>query len=213
MSSYGIKKSITGAALVATLYTAPAIAKEKPKLNLGFNALETALTQIGDVRSRLYTNLSLTIGDAYLGFHGMNETNNLFKGYYFGRQTLIAGKKDSGTKGIVVIKIDKQGIFDKKIGIRNTSLVEKLGGYGFIDLTADKDSANITAFYGKPIAKGTTFEILQAAELPFKGKPGYYTEALINKDVYKKLYAFCRAEMIDFDPEKVTIMGGLAVKF
>lgn len=208
-----IKKVITYATVIATLYSG-AIAQEKNKtINFGYNALETALTKDKDVRNRFLSNLDAKLGDLKVGYWGLNEVNNTDKNTYFGRNVFMIGNKNLNTQGVAVIKADKEGIFDTKLGIRNSSLVEKLRGYGFVDITTNRDAANITGFYGKELPKGISLELYQDIEIPFKDKLFPYIELQINKYLGKNLSAFGRAEIADFDVGKSTYMVGITKIF
>lgn len=208
----GLKKALVGGALIASLYL-PGLAKDKkPELTLGYTALETAITQEGDVRSRLLTSMSFSIAGIEVGIGGLNELTSLKPSTYFGRNVLTLGPKGASTKALAVLKIDSQGIFDAKYGIRSIGIPEMLGGYGFLDIAVDKDAVSTAMFYGKPLGKGFGVEMLQDFEIPFKGQVFPYTEIQINKDLGDKLMAFARAEIPDFKPAQGIYMAGIALK-
>ena len=207
-----IKKMIASAVVIAALYGAFVKAEEQKKaeINLRYNALETLVTEDGDVRYRLLSNVDFNIDDFRVGYSGLNEANNLDEDTYFGRHALLLSKEDSGTSLAAVIKTTKDGAIDKKIGIRNTSLVNKLGGYGRIDAVADGDAANLTAFYGRPFGRGFSAELYHSLEIPFEGKPGHYTEVQVNKDISAWLSLVGRVEIRNF--RDTAFMGGIAIK-
>ncbi|MBI4440211.1 hypothetical protein HY638_04535 [Candidatus Woesearchaeota archaeon] len=216
------KRIIVGAALAANLIAEPAHAQEnyqqphdngRVELNLGYNALEVAVTDKADVRTRALTNVDATIADRLtVGYHGLNEIDNVDPNSYYGRHVITVSPKGPLISAAAVMKTDAKGVFDKKVGIRNTSLPELLGGYGFIDVTANGEGANATAFYGRDVGP-ITIEGYQDVDIPYGGKVSSYSELILTKSVDGKLSIFGRAEIPNNQPGKTKGMIGLIFSF
>lgn len=213
-----IKKALLAGTLAWGLYASP-VRAEEPKVNFGYNALETAVvterTPEGDrpVRNRLLSDVSLDIGDFTLGYQGLNEFNNWDSDTYFGRNRFMLGKNDLPLKLLVDTKANSEEIFDTKFGVRYTDLVKKLGGYGYTDVSANQDALNLTMFYGRPLGKGFSAEILQDCTFSNGEKPAYFTELQLNKNITENLSLFGRAEIPNFDKDLATYLVGVSIKF
>jgi len=188
-------------------------------IDLGYNALETAATNDGNIRNRLYHDFVLKAGPVKAESWGLNEVDNGDIDTYFGRNVLTLGPRDWNTSLATVLKTDSDGVFDTKVGIRDKVLVDILGGYGYIDLTADDEAANLTLFYGRGLGKGFSAEMFQIMEYPFQGhvsdvkdlKP--YTELQLNKSLGKHVSLFGRAEIANFRFDRTTrYMVGITVR-
>src|SRR3989344_6285151 len=151
MKTLNSLKNIAAAALLSiTLYSGATAQESKPiDVNLGYNALETAITQDEDIRSRAYLGAELNAEPAVLGYTALHELNNANINTYFSRNVVSAGPKDINTRAAMVIKATNKEILDIKYGIRDKNIVGMLGLYGFTDLTADKNAINLTTFIGK----------------------------------------------------------------
>ncbi len=191
----------------------------KPKVSLGYNALETAVVAERSpegnrpVRNRLLSNVSLGLGDLEISYQGLNEVNDWNSDTYFGRNRFIVGNKDSPLKFLVDTRAVKDDVFDKKIGVRHTKLMSQLGGYGFVDLSTDKDSLNLALFYGKPLCGGLSLEVLQDTTFRRDQEPSYYTELQLNQSLTDKLSLFVRAEIPNFDEDLATYLLGASISF
>jgi hypothetical protein len=204
-----MKKLIIGTAL--TIAASTAMAQEAKPINLGYNVMEIARTSNAETRTRLITNADVTLGKINLGYHGLNEMNDGESGTYFGRHALMLSEKDSPVKALAVIKTTNGGTLDTKLGMRDKSIVKKLGGYGFIDATADEHALNITAFYGREIG-GVQFELMHAIEESFRNKQGKrasnYSEIQVNRFITKNAAIFARAEL-NYQGDNKYLVGGI----
>ncbi len=178
------------------------------RLNLGYNAVEAAVTSNEDVRTRLLTNADLNLGQVQIGYHALNEMNNFNGDTYFGRNAFTAGEKSKPVKFVSVVKTNGKGIIDAKAGLR---VAKMPGGYGYVDLTFDTNSTNMTLFYGRPFGKNS-FELVQTAEFGTE-KPSYYTEPQVNFSLGKHLAVFGRAEIPGFRLDNAKYLAGIAVVF
>ena len=193
---------------------------KKAKLIWTYNAFETAVTNptrrdndAKDIINRLFVNFIAKGDNLEMGYSAKNIFKNFDTDTYFGRHALFVGKKGTDTYLCGVIKAGNSGLLDAKIGVRNTSLIEKLGGKGFIDATAEQDSANLVVLYNLNLGKGYLFQVCQASEYPFKGLSKQITELQLSKDIVKGgLAAFARAETIDFDEANAKYTIGFLIK-
>ncbi|MBD3354370.1 hypothetical protein GF361_00115 [Candidatus Woesearchaeota archaeon] len=212
-----IKNAILGATLALGLY-AGTVKAEEPKFNLGYNALETAVdterTSEGErtIRNRLFTNVSLDIKELEIGYQGLNEVNDWDSDSYFGRNRFMFGKVDSPLKLLIDTKANKKEIFDTKVGARYSGLMQKLGGYGNIDMSLDDEALNLNLFYGKPLGKGFSVEFSQDITKPYGEDASYYTELQLNKSLTDRISLFGRLEMAEFDNDKKKYLVGLSIK-
>ena len=190
--------------------------QNKPTVELGYNAVEALGTTQGDARIRDLTNVDFSLGEIKPGFHGLNELT--FKqgertlDTYFGRNVLTLGIGDSKIVPAAVLKIDKTGVFDAKYGIRNTTLPEALGGYGFLDIVFNKDGANATAFYGKEAGR-FSIEALGSLEMPYKGRRAFYSEIQPYLKLGRGYSLTARAEVDGKDFRKGRYIFGGVKKF
>lgn len=208
---------LKGLLAAGIMYLAQGCAAIKNKVmniefNTGYNAVEIAYTDNDDIRNRLLTNVDITIGQGQIGYSASNDIDNGDENY-FGRHVVLVGKKNAGTQGAAVIKTDDEGVLDAKIGVRNTSLIKKAKGYGFLDFVGEKDAINLTFLYGRGLPKGFSAEVFQVIERPFEGKIWYKTEVQLNKQLWKNLSVFGRAELTNFETKGGVYVGGLSVKF
>ncbi|HLC96430.1 MAG TPA: hypothetical protein VJH97_03855 [Candidatus Nanoarchaeia archaeon] len=205
-----LKKMVMGAVLLGALYAKPSPAqKNVVNLDAGYNALEALITQNKDIRTRAWVDVGLSVYDVRLGYHGMHEADNLDDNTYFGKHMVTLGKKGAGTSFVGIVKATKDGSIDEKVGLRNTSLVKSMSGYGRIDATANDDAASVLVFYGRPVGKGLTVELTHEATQPYHDRMSHYTELQLNKDITKWLSAVGRIEIYDFKDTKV--MAGFAI--
>lgn len=200
-----MKKIIT---LAAALGLAAGVNAQK--LSLDYNTFEQGVTSDIAYHTRLLNKLSYVAGPVELSTHLINQTNNFSVDNYYGRNRLMVGKKDGGTKlELDVTKIGKNPL-DVKIGLRNTSIPKALGLYGHIEATANTKAANITAIVGKSFGKGFALDFVSDNEIPFSGKPFHYLELQLNKDITKHLYGFARVQSGNF--QTPSYMGGLGLR-
>jgi|SRR3989344_1546110 len=191
------------------------------RINLGYNALETSVVTERNpegnrsVRNRLLSNVSLGLGDLEASYHGLNEVNDWNSDSYFGRNRVMLGRKDFPLKLLIDTKADENSIFDTKYGVRYTGLMEKLGGYGQIDIGANDEAINLNIFYGLPLGKGFSIELLQDTTIQFNGnaRPFNYTELQLNNSITERLSLFVRAEIPNFDEDLATYLLGVSISF
>ena len=100
---------------------------------------------------------------------------------------------------------------DFKVGIRNSSLIERLKGYGFISGVTNRTAGQIIWLYGKQLGN-TSAEMLGFLEFPYTSKPALYTEFQLNQNLGKHATAFARAEADNFNMKQARYMAGLAIK-
>ncbi len=184
--------------------------KEAPKLVVPtYNVMETAATDKGDIRTRLFTGFKANLGPVFIGHHGLNQMNNLEGTTYSGRNTFYLGAQgfDLATLA-VVLQTGKNGIADTKYGIRNLSLMKLVADYGWLDVVANKDSLQVQSFCGRSLGKGYGIEWVQK-ETFAKGAPvKFYTELQLFKSVADYLKVFARVEMPNFETSKDTYLIG-----
>ena len=185
----------------------------KPTINVGYNALENGVSTKGEYKARLTTNVSAEAGPFRLGYHGLNDIANLDANTFFGRNTGIVGIGPIDV--VAVVKLNKDGVSDIKYGVRETKLPTLIGGYGFVDVTFDKDAANVHAFLGKSFGDAS-LELLQSMEFPFGGRARHYTEIQGNYGLGKvgldKIALFGRVEGYD-SFRSARGIGGISIQF
>jgi hypothetical protein len=190
-----MRKLAAGVALLTCL-TLP-VRGNSAELSFGYNVVENAVLDSGDLRTRMINNIDLIEGDFCFGYHGLNEFNNFDTKTYFGRNRLTIGKKGADTSALIDMRGDVNGVFDTKFGMRNTGLIKKAGGYGFVDVSVNGKAGNVNLFYGRSLGHGLSLEYIQSSDFAFNGKPSYYRELQMNKDVGKGRAVFARAEMTE----------------
>ena len=187
--------------------------------SLGYNALETAVTnsegtdnQAFGVRNRALIAGDANIGPVSVGYSGLHDINDADINTYLSRNVARAGIKGIKTSAAVIVKATNKDILDTKVGIRDQYLTGLLGLYGWVDITANSKAANITTFLGKEVAKGTSVEVFNSLETPYKDARSNYTEFQVNHDIASHLAAFLRAEVSNLKFQKGTYMAGISVK-
>jgi len=181
------------------------------KLSLGYNALENAATSQNTARTRALTSITLTSEKAAITYEGLNQADNLKPSTYMGRQVLLAGKPNGKIQAGLTAWTTKQGFSRVKPGIRNSGLIEKLRGYGYIDAGFNRKEAELALFYGLPI-KSTSIELTGFLTYPFGEKPSVYTELQLNQSLGKTLSGFARAEILGKDVKHGVYLAGLTIK-
>jgi len=174
--------------------------------NAGYNALENALTNDSALRTRALDNIESTAGNVTTGHSGLNELTD-GKNWY-GENTLTFAKKDS-KQSIAVTAKGVQGEVETMIGVRDTALIEMLGGYGFLSAQANEEASNLTVFYGKPLGKWS-IELYHSTR--FGKEQTHWTEVQANMDLGKHFAAFGRIEMPDFKSRYATYMLGITAR-
>lgn len=197
-------KRMAAALALATLVTGAA----KAETQRGYNAIEAAVTQDGKARARVLTHLDFAFDQYTLGYHALNEAED---DTYFGRHTFVAGPNGE-TKPAIVLKVSEDGLFDTKVGIRNTGLPKRLGLYGNVDATLDDKAGNLSAFLGKPFGK-YSIEGLQEMEIPYNGKPRWFTEVQLNRSIHKDAAVFLRVESPNFSRKEAKMLAGTSYSF
>jgi hypothetical protein len=196
-----LTKIITGFLLAASLYGCAT-----PKS--GYNALEIASTSEERIRIRSLVNVDLKFGNSNVGMHTLNEVDNADQETYYGRNVITVGRS---VQGISVLKTDDSGITDNKYGIRFSDL-SPLGGYGFVDLSADKNSANMSVFYGRSCGKFSG-EMYESVEFSFNGEAKPYTEVQLYREIGNGFSIFGRAENSGFNRKETRYLFGLVKGF
>ena len=211
-------KKITNALLAGLLAGSVNVTAQTPSQNkpveLGYNALEALGTSQGDARIRGLTNIDVPIGKVKPGFHGLNEltftSDARTLDTYFGRNVLTLGIGDSKIAPVVILKMDKTGVFDAKYGIRYTNL--PVCDYGFLDTGLGRNSGTFDVFCGKE--KGRyTMEVFNSTKLPYHGRPGNYMELQPYMRLGKGLSLMARAEIDNKDFRKGRYLFGGVKKF
>ena len=187
--------------------------KQGPKLRLGNNALETAITDKNDIRSRLFTNVGVDYQGVLFDFHGMNQINNMNDHTYFGRNVFGIGPSAWSTEAIAALKFNNEKVLDSKYGFRNTCLPAKIADYGWVDVTADTKAGNFQTFLGWKLGERTTLEALQSFEKPYEGKTSKYTELQLNYRLFDHVEVFGRIETNNFDFNQATHLVGITLKY
>lgn len=215
------KKIAVGTALVLALY-GPMKAQELPiaPVEKGYNAIEAAYTDNYHSRQRLLTNIDINKWGISTGYHGLNQIDGLEGRDHCARHVTSLGKSGAKTKLAAVVQVlpDTAGaIIDKKLGIRNTGLIEDLGGYGSAELASNTNAANLTFFYGRDLGERFSGELYSSTEFPFKGKLkdeiSNHTELQVNKKIFENISLFVRSEMDNFDIKKSINMAGISASF
>ena len=212
-----IKKIIVGAALFASLYSPTFAQSNKPTVNLGYNAIENALTYNRAVeptlRTRALLGADVSLNPVKIGYSGLHEINSFDLDTYYSRNNFNLGKTSSKNSLCAVVKIAGSEIADVKYGFRNTDLLNSLGAdYGWIDATIDKEAGNITFFAGKTINEKSSIELYNSLEMEFKGKFSNYSELQFNHELSKNISTFLRAEFSNGNLKEGTYLVGLTLK-
>jgi hypothetical protein len=100
----------------------------------------------GYVRDRIIVSVIKDTGPVYLRYHGLHENTGVNRTDYdaLHRNALIAGPNNWGVYSSFVIKMDQDGVFDRKFGIRDHNLINTVCDAGFIEFGFDDDSTNVT---------------------------------------------------------------------
>jgi|SRR3989338_10632070 len=208
-------KKLIGALVLASCLsgkTAMAQSAGAQRINLGYNAVEVSGQDTKDFRARAYADIGLSMSGVQIGYHGLNEMNNLDPGTFFGKEVFTLGKAGASSQAVAVMKLDSKGIIDVKYGVRNTGLPKKLSGYGYLDIAASGNSAGAIIFYGRGIGKGVSVETLQDMKFPFTGRPSVYSELQLNREIGRRGFLFGRAEVDNFNMRKGRYLVGIGIK-
>lgn len=190
-----LRNIIAGAILLAGGACTSIPAEKQNLVNFGYNAIENAAASSKNTRTRLLNNASISAGVIEAGYHGLNEVDNLDETTYFGRHSLEVGLKSFPIRPNAVLKTDNTGLFNTKFGLRDTSLIGVLGGYGFVEVGANHDAANFTTFYGRNLGTGWSASAVLSADGNFNDKPKWYAELQLNKEIWPHVSAFGRVEI------------------
>jgi len=208
------KTMLAGALLAITEYVGAQTQdteKDSVQFNTEFNTLETAVTNQDDlVRTRMINAPSVDYKGVHVGFHGLNEINNANPDTYFGRNRLLVGKTEGKNYFIVDAITTKDGLVDTKVGVRNTSIAETIGVYGFLDAETNLDGMSILGFYGRSIGECFSVEGLYVINKEYDGEFNQFLEVQGNYKIGNHLSAFGRMETYNF--ESPVLMFGLSVK-
>jgi hypothetical protein len=211
MISRKLKNKVLLGMLCAQLAAVPVAYADGPKITTGYNAVELGATNTENFRTRLLTDVGINYHDFELRFNGLNETNDINNEAYYGRNVFDCKKAGSTTSAIGVVKTTNQGVLDAKAGVRETGIPKRLGGYGFVDLTFDRDAVNFSGFFGKPLYRNVSLELFQSVEKPFHDASSYYTELQSNVNIYRNLSGFARVEVYDFKFNNPTLIAGATI--
>lgn len=212
-----IKKIIAvGALALGGLYASGCA----PQAKLGFNALESAAafndsTDDWHNRERLFLNVDVGVGKARVGYHGLHDVQDGDRNTYFGNNRIHFGVDGLETRLAVQLKTDKNGINTTRAGIRDYSVIKKLGGYGQAELYFGDEDVVLDFFIGKIVGKGNALEFFQNITVPYDRKTRdvtFYNEFQFIKWFGKHFGVFGRVEVPDFDFENNRYLGGVIVK-
>lgn len=143
---------------------------EKPKLTLGYNALQLGITPVEfgeakeNVRLRVYSNIGVENSQIHLRFQGLNEKG---VNYSFGRNSLRVGKKDLPMDVVVASRYlggngDKSALLDVGVGVRVDLSKLPFIDYGFADILKQTgigkstySGPELVTFWGKQLGPVT----------------------------------------------------------
>jgi hypothetical protein len=119
--------------------------------------IKTTFSDGGYVRDRIIVNVIKDTGPVYLRYHGLHEHTGTNRTDYsaFHKNALIAAPNDWGVYSSFVIKTNQDGVFDRKIGIRDHNLINTVCDAGFIEFGLDDDSTNATIVCDRDIGPYT----------------------------------------------------------
>jgi len=196
------KMSRRRAAVMAAVLAAPAIG-----CTAGFNTLEESVNCAdGSARTRAINNIAQEVGGAEISYHGLNQLNDLDGATYSGVQRFMVRGKDGKVRVLVRVCTAGDGSARTMAGAR---LPNVLGDYGFTDISADQDGANLTVYFGKVIGKRQSLELLHSHNFSFSGAPSAYDEVQYNLKVGRHWDVVARAEVPAFDAKKARWYAGI----
>lgn len=181
-------------------------------IELGFNSIEAGVTinseqTNGRIRAIDKFKINFPYG-TQLSYHGLNEICNVPE-TYFGKQVFGIGIEGFPFQAVNITKIDANGIMSNMIGIRDNGFIPSiLGDYGFVDVVANENAANLTGFIAKEFNNGSLW-FTQAVDVKKESQLSSWTEIQLNRELYNKFNNYFRVEMPDFDVKKANILVGL----
>ncbi len=198
-------KIAAGAAVAAVLACPTAV---KGEFTAGYNAIENGVTSSQGWRIRLMNNVSYRTGKVEIDYQGLNETN--WDDYSFGSHRLLIGKKGSRQKAVMHTMTDYNGWAGTKYGVSDTSVCQRLGGDGYIDFTAGRDSMRFIVFYCRDLGHGWSAYLNPRTDFLNGEKPFTFTELQVNRKVSDSASVFARAE--NSNGEKTAYLIGVEMK-
>jgi hypothetical protein len=192
-----LKYATTLTAIVSALSGTANAQEQAPKeerFRPGLHKLEVSLQDDTYIQGRLFTEWHVRLpGETEAGYWGLNQVTGSTDNY-FGRHVFMFGKQKASTKFAVNVKTTQDGISYAQAGIRNYSIPKFLRGVGYLDVTADRESANFILKYVRDIGKGFTAETLHVIGTPFKGTPSFLDEYQLFFDLGKNTSLFAKRE-------------------
>lgn len=175
--------------------------KKGPEVKVGYTAFETG-------PNRLLTNVD--IGDKLtIGHHGIDESPNFTRGMYYGRHAFDVSI-GSELRPAALVVTGPDGFSCTGFGVRNETLLEKLGGYGFLEgFLSPSGIADLTIFYGISFDR-SSLECYQETIVGGGTKPAHHSEVQGNLPLGGNYFAFGRMEWNNFKDPK--LLGGLSIK-
>ena len=195
------KNSKAKALAMAAVLAAPSLG-----CTAGWNSLEQSVNcNDGIARNRLLTNLAAEAGNVEASYHGANQLNDYDGATYNGVNRVFLRKKDGKVKAMVRMLTNKDGVARTMGGVR---LPQLCGDAGFIDLSSDKDGANLTIFTVKKVGPNRTVDFLHSQNWAYDGKPSGHSELQYNHGFHPNWQAIVRAEIPNYDHKKTRLMLG-----
>ncbi len=212
-----------GMTLLTALCTSSAYAHEEPEkekaVQWGYNALQSAGAYTASAissRTRLHTNLDLQFNlnsNQYeIGYHGINQVDLGLAGLtYFTRSVITAAINQVPVQLATIVLANDGGILDVKGGIRNSSLVQMIGDYGFIDVGANHNGVKMDVLYGK-VRGPFAADLFHSTDVGYSGAVRTHTELQVSKLLGEEVKAFARVECDNFNLAGGTYMVGVEVR-
>ena len=189
-----------------TLAMAAVLAAATAGCTTGWNSLEQSVNcETGAGRTRALNNVAQEVGGAELSYHGANQLNDYDGATYNGVNRVFLRKKDGKVKAMVRMLTNKDGVARTMGGVR---LPQLCGDAGFIDISSDKDGANLTIFTVKKVGPNRTIDFLHSQNWAYDGKPSAHNELQYNHGFHPNWQALVRAEVPNYDVKKARLMLG-----
>lgn len=181
-------------------YTPVALAMSPPKID---NTVQVAIKDDSAMRFRLFTNMTFDFDLNQIKYIGLNQSND---GDYSGYHMFTVGERDGKTLGLIVLENTGDNIDAIRVGISNSSLVDRLGGSGIFNATISDESINFVLAYCRAITNTTSAEVIQITDVTFDGEIDNSTEINFRKSLTDRLNALAGFQLDNFkDP--VYIIG------
>lgn len=200
---------MTLALLLYICSQSPMIAQEKEMIAVN-GSLELAVTSANYLHPRIVDNIAATVGVITAEHIGLNELDYPDINTYFGWNSLNLGFLGIEPKIALLAKTTAYET-SIKAGISDQSIVHKMNGYGFIELTTDGKLLGLDVLYGTNLGNGFAGQILLSNQTDFQ-KSYTYTELQLNKNLCYGVSIFGRIETPNFQPTKSTYLLGISKK-